>query len=151
MQAIPRNSVMLGVLLAASVLLGACSTSSPKREMSTGQARVSLETLVSDRIEAYRLDSELVDGLRFDDLTPGTHTLQVRHHFEMPGSTGGAGMLGEPQWERCIVGVRYANFTAGGRYTFEVQRRGFRSVGWLRSEGGEKLADAEVIRCGPAV
>ena len=60
-------------------------------------------------------------------------------------------MLGEPQWERCIVGVRYANFVAGERYTFEVQRRSFRSVGWLRSEGGEKLADAEVIRCGPAV
>jgi hypothetical protein len=60
-------------------------------------------------------------------------------------------MLGEPQWERCIVGVRFADFAAGERYTFEVQRRGFRSVGWLRSEGGAKLADAKVIRCGPAV
>lgn len=151
MQAIPRNSVMVIALLTASVLLGACSTSSPKGEMSTDQARVSLETRVKDRVEAYRLDGDLADGLRFDDLTPGAHTLQVRHHFEMPGSAGGAGMLGEPQWERCIVGVRYANFAAGERYTFEVQRRGFRSVGWLRSEGGEKLADAEVIRCGPAV
>jgi hypothetical protein len=143
---------MSSLLLAATLTLaGACAAPQPKGALADNSARVTLETRVRDRVEAYRLDGELAGGLRFDDLTPGAHTLQVRHHFEMPGSAGGAGMLGEPQWERCIVGVRYADFAAGERYTFEVQRRGFRSVGWLRSEGGEKLADAEVIRCGPAV
>lgn len=138
------------LLTAAMLLLGACAAPQPKGALADGRARVSLQTRVQDRIEAYRLDGELVDGLRFDDLTPGPHALQVRHRFEMPGSAGGAGVLGEPQWGRCILGVRYADFVGGQRYTFEAERRGFRSVGWLRSQSGEKLADAEVIRCGPA-
>jgi hypothetical protein len=147
-----RRTAVSSLLLAAAVtLLGACAAPQPRGKLAEEQARVVLETRVRDRVEAYRLDGELVDGLRFNDLIPGSHDLRVRHHFEMPGSAGGAGLLGEPQWDRCIVAVRYNDFAGGEQYVFEVERRGFRSVGWLRSKSGKKLAEAEVIRCGPAV
>lgn len=147
----PRAVIASMLLSAAAMLLGACAASQPKGTLAEERARVVLDTRVRDRVEAYRLDGELVDGLRFPDLAAGAHELRVRHHFEMPGSAGGAGVTSEPRWERCIIGVRYDDFTGGETYTFEVERRGFRSVGWLRSSGGEKLADAEVIRCGPGV
>lgn len=137
--------------LAVSLLLGACATPQPRGELSEGLARVDLETRPRDRIEAYRLDGDLANGLRFKDLTPGAHDLRIRHYFETTGASGGGGLLGEPQWERCILGVRYTDFASGERYTFEAERRGLRSAGWLRSASGEKLADAQVIRCGPAV
>ena len=137
-------------LLLNIALLGACAAPQPKGAMTADLARLTLETRPQDRLEAYRLDGELVDGLRFDDLTPGSHDVRVRYYFEIPGSAGGTGLLGESRWERCILGVRYDSFTRGERYTFEAAPRGFRATGWLRSANGGKLADAQVIRCGPA-
>lgn len=144
-----RRCAVTGVL-AAALLLGACVTAPPRASLSPELARVTLETRPQDRVEAYRLDGNLVDGLRFDDLTPGAHELRIRHHFETMGSASG-GLLGEPQWERCILAVRYGGFRGSEHYTLETERRGFRSVGWLNSSQGEKLADARVIRCGPGV
>lgn len=147
-----RSVAVSGLLLITTVtLLGACSTQQSRGMMTDERAQIALETGVSDRAEAYRLDGGLVDGLRFPDLTPGSHELRVRHHFEMPGPGGSGKLTADPQWERCIIGVRYDDFAAGEKYVFEIERRGFHSFGWLRSEGGEKLADAKVIRCGPAV
>lgn len=143
-------AAVCGVLTIATILVG-CATPQPRGELSAELVRVTLETRPQDRIEAYRRDGQLVDGLRFDDLTPGAHDLRIRHHFENIGSAGGTGLLGEPQWERCILGVRYANFAAGEQYIFAAERRGWRSVGWLRSASGETLAEAQVIRCGPGV
>jgi len=145
-----RTSAAITMLMTMA-LVGACSAPQPRGPLADERARVILETRPQDRIEAYRLDGELADGLRFDDLAPGAHDLRVRHHFERPGSAAASGLLGEAQWERCILGVRYADFIGGQRYTFEVERRGLRSIGWLRGASGERLADAKVIRCGPAV
>lgn len=144
------RTAALTSVLAAALMLSACAAPQPKGQLADARARVTLETRPQDRIEAYRLDGELVDGLRFPDLTPGSHDIRVRHHYEIPGAASG-GELGESRWERCIIGVRYADFTGGERYIFEAGRMGFRSVGWLRSADGEKLADAQIIRCGPGV
>lgn len=144
-----RRCAVTGVL-AAALSLGACVYAPTRAPLSPELARVTLETRPQDRTEAYRLDGQLVDGLHFDDLTPGAHELRIRHHFETMGSASG-GLLGEPQWERCILAVRYAAFRGGEYYTLETERRGLRSVGWLNSAQGEKLADARIIRCGPGV
>lgn len=138
------------LMLATGVLLAGCAAPQPRGTLSQELARITLETRPQDRIEAYRLDGTLVDGLRFDDLAPGNHDLRVRYYFEIPGSAGGAGSLGESRWERCILGVRYAGFDEGQDYIFQAQPMGFRASGSLRSASGEKLAAAQVIRCGPA-
>lgn len=145
-----RITTACSLMLAAGVLLVGCAAPQPKGPLSEKLARVTLETRPQDRIEAYRLDGQLVSGLHFDDLAPGNHDLRVRYYFEIPGSAGGAGSLGESRWERCILGVRYADFAGGQSYIFQAERKGFRAAGSLRAASGEKLAEAQVIRCGPA-
>lgn len=120
--------------------------------LSDKQARLELSTQrPADRISAYRLDGELVRGLRFPDLNPGKHDVQVRFRYEVSGAAGSPGMLGEPQFRTCILGIDYADFSAGEAYRFIADRRGIRPAGWLESADNQRLAQANIIRCGPGV
>ncbi|MEH6499879.1 MAG: hypothetical protein V7751_10870 [Pseudoalteromonas distincta] len=144
----------IAVLIAALMTLG-CATNTntvkpPTAPPSQEQARVELGTQrPADRISAYRLDGELVRGLRFPDLEAGAHNVQVRFHYEVPGSAGGTGMPGEAQMRTCILGIEYADFSPGVTYRFVADRLGIRPVGWLESADSQRLASAEILRCGP--
>lgn len=118
--------------------------------LAENQARISLETRPADQLSAYRLNGELVRGLRFPDLSPGEHSLQVRLRYERPGSGQTGSLFGDPQWRTCILGLEYKDFRGGGEYRLYAEQRGQRSIGWLESADGERLARAEIIRCGPA-
>ena len=101
-------------------------------------------------MRAYRLDGELVRQLRFPDLPPGTHELQVRYQFEVPGGMGGLGQLSEPRRRTCILGIE-GEFNAGQHYRVTAYRLGWKPVGYLEDAAGERLVRASVIRCGPGV
>lgn len=138
-------------LLVTGLLTLGCAAPAPT-PLADDQARLELGTQrPGDRISAYRLDGELVPGLRFPDLAPGRHTVQVRFRYEVPGSAGGAGLLGEPQFRSCILGIDYADFSAGSSYRFVADRRGIRPTGWLASSANQRLSRASIIRCGPGV
>lgn len=141
---------MRWITLAAGLLLTlGCAAPAPV-PLAEGQARVELSTQrPGDRISAYRLDGELVRGLRFPDLDPGAHNLQVRFRYEVPGSASSAGLLGEPQFRTCILGLDYADFAAGNAYRLVADRRGIRPAGWLESADNQRLARARILRCGP--
>lgn len=138
-------------LFIVSLITIGCAAPTPT-PLAEGQARLELSTQrPADRISAYRLDGELVSGLRFPDLNPGKHNVQVRFRYEVPGSASAGGMLGEPQFRTCILGIDYADFSAGDTYHFVADRRGIRPAGWLESADNQRLARASIIRCGPGV
>lgn len=138
-------------LLTGTLLLLGCAAPA-QTPLAADQARVELSTQrPADRISAYRLDGELVRGLRFPDLSPGAHSLQVRFRYEVPGSASSAGTLGEPQYRTCILGIEYADFSAGNAYRFVADRLGIRPSGWLESADAQRLTRASIIRCGPGV
>ncbi|UAW99234.1 hypothetical protein KEM63_04490 [Halopseudomonas nanhaiensis] len=140
---------MRKITFAVCALLMAGCAQQPSEPVAEGNARIEFDTAPMDQLSAYRLDGELVDGIRFPDLTPGSHELQVRFRYEMPGGAGGGGTMGEPQYRTCILGVAYDNFAAGETYVFSAQRLGWQSVGSLRGSSSEKLASAQTIRCSP--
>ena len=136
-------------LVVASLITAGCAAP-PAKPLAENQARLELSTQrPADRISAYRLDGELVRGLRFPDLNPGAHNVQIRFRYEVPGSANSAGLFGEPQYRTCILGIDYADFSAGSAYRFVADRRGFRPAGWLESSDEQRLARARIIRCGP--
>lgn len=135
-------------LTIAAILTG-CTTHTTE-PLAENQARISLETRPADQLSAYRLNGELVRGLRFPDLSPGEHSLQVRFRYERPGSGQAGSLFGDPQWRTCILGLEYNDFRGGAEYRLYAEQRGQRSIGWLESVDGERLARAEIIRCGPA-
>lgn len=138
-------------LLVASLLAIGCAAPPPV-PLSESQARLELSTQrPADRISAYRLDGELVRGLRFPDLHPGAHNVQVRFRYEVPGSASSTGLLGEPQLRTCILGIDYADFSPGSRYRLVADRRGLRPAGWLETADHQRLARASIVRCGPGV
>ena len=138
--------------LSAALLL-ACSACSPvpEKPLDSGMARVNLAADVGNDVRAYRLDGELTPSIRFGDLSPGAHALQVRYHFEVPGGAGSGGLL-EGNFRTCVMEVNYDNFAAGMQYLLKTERRGWRPAGWLYDQQTqEKLADAEEVRCGPGM
>lgn len=143
---------MRWITLAAGILMTiGCAAPAPT-PLAGDQARLELSTQrPGDRISAYRLDGELVRGLRFPDLHPGAHNAQMRFRYEVPGSANNAGMLGEPQYRTCILGIDYDDFSAGNTYRFVADRRGIRPAGWLESADHQRLARASIVRCGPGV
>ncbi|WP_304639797.1 PA0061/PA0062 family lipoprotein [Pseudomonas sp.] len=132
-----------------ALLSGACAQYTPA-PLAEDRVRVTLATSApAERISAHRANGQLVRGLRFDDLSPGPHVLQVRFEYEAPGRSSPMGSLGASR-RSCILQVRYDGFMAGGEYRIVAQRLGWVNVGWLESASGERLVSAREIRCGPA-
>ena len=136
------------ILLSLTLLLSACAQ--PLPPLPADLVRVALDSGTRADMRAYRLDGELVRQLRFPDLPPGTHELQVRYQFEVPGGMGGLGQLSEPRRRTCILGIE-GEFSAGQHYRVTAYRLGWQPVGYLEDAAGERLVRASVIRCGPGV
>ncbi|WP_185265480.1 PA0061/PA0062 family lipoprotein [Halopseudomonas xiamenensis] len=131
-------------------MLAACAQPAPL-PLDQGLARVNLESSTRGSLQAYRLDGELLHKLRFPDLTPGPHRLQMRYRFEVPGASSGMGeRLSGSHWRRCILALD-ADFTAGEHYRISAWRLGWRAHARLENAAGEQLARAQVLRCGPGV
>ena len=136
------------ILLSLTLLLSACAQ--PLPPLPADLVRVALDSGTRADMRAYRLDGELVRQLRFPDLPPGTHELQVRYQFEVPGGMGGLGQLSEPRRRTCILGIE-GELSAGEHYRVTAYRLGWQPVGYLEDAAGERLVRASVIRCGPGV
>lgn len=137
----------LALLSCGAMLLAGCAQQ--PAPLGESHARIALGTVApGDRLSAHRLNGELVRGLRFADLPPGGHSLQVRFEYEAPGRGSPMGSLGSSR-RSCILQVDYAGFAAGGEYRVIAQRLGWVNVGWLESAEGERLVSAREIRCGP--
>lgn len=134
-------------LLLLFALLAGC-VQSPPAPLAADLARVALDSSARADMRAYRVDGELVRQLRFPDLEPGSHQLQVRYRFEIPGGMGGFGQESEPRRRSCILGVEWT-LEGGQEYRFTAYRLGWQPVGWLETAAGERLVRAQVIRCGP--
>ncbi|MEH6567029.1 MAG: hypothetical protein V7756_17035 [Halopseudomonas sp.] len=136
-----------------ALLLLACSACAPvpEKPLSSGLVRINLDADVGNEVRAYRVDGELTPSIRFGDLTPGTHSLQVRYHFEVPGGSATGGLL-EGNYRTCILEITYDGFIAGNQYLLKAERRGWRPAAWLYDQQTqEKVATAKEVRCGPGV
>ena len=137
-------------LIALALATSACSPV-PQKPLESSMVRVNLAADVGNDVKAYRVDGELTQSIRFGDISPGTHNLQVRYHFEVPGGAGSGGLF-DANFRTCVMEVYYDNFTAGMQYLFKVERRGWRSAGGLYDQQTqEKVATAEEVRCGPGM
>jgi hypothetical protein len=129
--------------------LVACAT--PQPPLATDAVRIELTTLrPMDQLSAHRLNHELVRGLRFADLPPGAHRLEVRLRYEARGSASRVGIL-DANRRSCILALEYAEFAPGQTYRIVANQLGWQSVAWLETAEGEKLASARVVTCGPAI
>ena len=131
-------------LLAALALLGACAGPLPAPDPQ--QAWIELRTEPGELLMAERTDDVRLDDGRYFQVSPGAHRLQVRFSFEVP--SGGFGPDSGPAWRTCILAVDYAGFAAGARYRLEARRIAHRAMGRLLDADGQRLARAEVLRCG---
>ncbi|QIB52820.1 hypothetical protein [Pseudomonas sp. OIL-1] len=137
--------------LLMTLLLAGC-VSQPHEPVPPNVVRINLDTMrPGDHLSAYRLDGELVQGLRFDDIPPGEHELQVRYRYESSARASASGLLGDIQRRSCILAVYYDGFEAGYEYRLVANQLGWSTVGWLEGPGGESLVSARVLRCGPGV
>lgn len=136
------------MLLSLTLLLAACAQ--PLPPLPADLVRLTLDSGTRADMRAYQLDGELVRQLRFPDLPPGTHELQVRYQFEVPGGMSGLGQLSEPRRRTCILGIE-GELSAGEHYRVTAYRLGWQPVGYLEDAAGERLVRARVIRCGPGV
>ena len=135
-------------LTAAAASLIACANPSPApKPISEDQARITFSTQPMDNLRAHRLNGELVRSLRFDDLPAGEHELDVRFRFERPG--GGKPGIRDPQRRTCDLRIHYADFMGDQRYVIRAELLNWRPRGWLQSADGNRLAEAEVMRCLP--
>ncbi len=147
------NYQQLALKIIPATLLLACSACSPvpEKPIDSGMARINLDADVGNDVRAYRIDGELTKSIRFGDISPGAHTLQVRYHFEVPGGAGSGGLL-EGNFRTCVMEVSYASFAPGKQYLLKTERRGWKPAGWLYDQQTqEKIADAEEVRCGPGI
>jgi len=143
----------LPIKIIPCALLIACSACSPvpEKPIDKGMARINLDADVGNEVRAYRLDGELTKSIRFGDINPGAHQLQVLYHFEVPGGSASGGLL-DGNFRTCIMEVSYANFEPGMQYLLKTERRGWKPAGWLYDQQTqEKIADAEEVRCGPGI
>jgi len=137
-------------LLAPVLLLAACAQP-VQPPLGNELARVTLENTARGSLQAHRLDGNLIRQLRFPDLPPGPHRLEVRYQFEVPGSSSGMGeRLSGSHWRRCILALD-GDFSAGEHYRISAWRLGWRAHARLENAAGEQLARAQVLRCGPGV
>ena len=138
--------MLLKILPLLPLLLAACAHT-PPQPLSADLARVTLDSGSRADMRAYRLDGDVVRQLRFPDISPGLHELQLRYQFEVPGGMGGSSRLSEPRRRTCVLGLQW-EFAAGEHYRVTAYRLGWNPLGWLENDTGERLVRAEVIRCG---
>lgn len=143
-------------LKAAAMGLFCCTLSAcaqqPTPPLDSQQVRIEQRTSMPlDQLRAYRLNGELVRNLRFPDLPPGSHELQVRFQFEVPGGGQRNGGRLESRERTCILGLSHDDFRAGQQYQIYAERRGWQPAAWLLNPEGERLTRARIIRCGPGL
>lgn len=131
-------------LLAALLVLGACA--GPLPTPSPDKAWVDLWASGADLLMSHKLDGKQTADGRYFEVSPGAHTLEVRYRFD--AMIGPAMSFSEPREVTCYLRVRYDGFAAGQRYRLETQSLQLRAQGWLFDEQRQKVARAEVDRCG---
>lgn len=131
-------------LLLSLLALGACAGPLPAHDPQ--QAWVELQVRAGYTLMAHRLDGTPSRDGRYFQLAPGTHELQLRFQFEVPGGAGETGR--EPRLTTCLLRLDYDGFAAGQRYRIEARPLQYRAQAWLYGEDRQILARAEVLRCG---
>src|SRR3990167_4427469 len=130
-------------LIVGLLMLSACASPLPTRD--PGLAWVDLYTTASDLLMAEELDGKRVNDGRYFQITPGTHELITRYHFEVPG---GGNLMTEPVQRTCEIRVRYDDFAAGQHYRIEARALAMSAQAWLYDDQRNVLARAKVLRCG---
>lgn len=92
-----------------------------------------------------------VDGYDLDDadyvqLSPESHELQVRLHFQVAAEN--VGPTGQALPRTCLLHLDYEGFAAGQRYRLVSGNHGFRPWAKLLDTQGNTLAKAREGRCG---
>lgn len=131
-------------LLLSLLALGACA--GPLPTPSPEHAWVDLWASGAQLLMAHKLDEQQTADGRYFEVTPGTHRLEVRYQFDV--TSGPAGSFGEPREVTCYLRVDYAHFAAGRRYQLQAQPLQLKAQGWLYDDQRQKVARAEVLRCG---
>jgi hypothetical protein len=135
-------SMRIVFTLVALSLLGGCSLWMPRHDPS--QAWIELDPAAD--MQALAVDGRELDDGRYFQISPGSHTLDVRYRFEVSGADVGRG---SPPLERdCRVRVQYDRFAAGSRYRLAGGAYGFRPTVKLQDVHRYELTRAEEQGCG---
>ena len=138
----------LPTLLLALVTLTGCTTS-PLPPMHPNMAWVDFATPIpgGKLLMAERLDGKRLQDGRFFQVSPGSHELEVRFDFEVPGGGGGLGMMSEPKERLCYLVIRYEHFEAGQRYRLEARNLAYSPSARLYNAKREIVAEDRQANC----
>lgn len=117
-----------------------CAAELPEHDSS--MAWVDVAGRAGYSLSARRQDGKQTDDVRYFQLTPGRHQLELRLGYERRGSSAGS------QWRYCRVEFDYDSFAAGERYSIYAVTMGFTVRVWLRNQAGERALESRSVRCG---
>ena len=126
-------------LLLSLLALGACAGPLPAPDPQ--QAWVELQARAGYTLMAHRLDGTPIRDGRYFQLAPGTHELQLRFQFEVPGGAGETGR--EPRLTTCLLRLDYDGFAAGQRYRIEARAPAMQPSAYLYDAQRKLVAEEQ--------
>jgi len=134
---------LMTLIIALATLVGCAG---PLPAVNPDMAWVDMRTVGGKLVMADKLDGKHTYDGRYFQVTPGSHTLQVRYDYEY--RAGGLGMMGDDYTEiTCFIGVRYEHFAAGQRYMLEVRSLANDVDAWLYDAQRNTVAEEADIHC----
>ena len=128
--------------IASVALLIACSAcAAPLPEHNPAMAWIDVLTQPGQQLSAQRMDGAKVNDARYFQVSPGPHKLQVRLSYDRGGSRG-------DNQRNCLVEIRYADFSAGQKYSIRALAKGWTVRAWLYNSDGQRVIESQPVRCG---
>ncbi|MCO6056133.1 hypothetical protein NG726_05560 [Pseudomonas sp. MOB-449] len=136
---------MRPLLLSLSLLtLGGCALLMPSPD--PNQAWIDFRQQDGQALHASRVDDKAQTNVRYLQVPPGRHELEVRLEFEVSGQDIGQGTSSYRR--TCLLKLAYGDFAAGERYQLEAGGIGFRPWARLYDQQNREVAKARESRCG---
>lgn len=134
---------MLWKVSISSALLITCSAcAAPLPEYDPSMAWIDVQSQAGHQLSAQRTDGAKVNDVRYFQVSPGEHQLQMRLTYDRGGDTT------DDSQRRCRVNIAYPDFQAGQRYSIRALAQGWTVRAWLYSSDGQRLIESKPIRCG---
>jgi hypothetical protein len=134
---------LMTLTLTLATLVGCAG---PLPAMNPDMAWVDMRTMSGILVMADRLDGKSTYDGRYFQVSPGSHTLQVRYDYEY--RSGGLAMADDDYSElTCFIEVQYDHFAAGQRYMLEVRSLANNIDAWLYDAERNTVAEEGDVHC----